>query len=57
MTLEEIRKNAPKGATHYSENQIGLLYIKYIEGEPFYTYSDRTEWRKMNPYYDSIMPL
>ena len=57
MKIEEIRKNAPEGATHYSENQIGLLYVKYIEGKTFYTYSDKTDWRKMNPHYDSIKPL
>lgn len=57
MTIEEIRKNAPDGATHYDENRIGLIYIKYVDNAPFYTYSDFILWRKMNPHYDTIKPL
>lgn len=29
MTIEEIRKNAPEGATHYMSNKyIGITYLK-----------------------------
>lgn len=27
MTIEEIRKNAPKGATHYMDDDLGFDYV------------------------------
>lgn len=28
MTIDEIRKNAPDGATHYSETTMEYIYLK-----------------------------
>lgn len=48
MTIEEIRKNAPQGATHYARDEFrgfGFIYIKYRLGRCC-VYSDkwRTSW-------------
>lgn len=53
MTIEEIRKNAPDGATHYELNLmfINTIYIRYIEGYPFYFY--KGDWAKCNSYFEA----
>ena len=30
MTIEEIRKNAPEGATHYGYDEDEIIYLNYI---------------------------
>ena len=35
MTIEEIRKNAPKFATHYRDNREPVIYLMK-RGEDFY---------------------
>ena len=58
MTLEEIRKNAPEGATHYVDAAvIGTTYIKYIEGTGFYWHNLVYRWIKCNPNLEGIKPL
>lgn len=44
MTLEEIKRNAPSGATHYMESSIELggdcaTYFKKIDGKYFEYFS------------------
>ena len=41
MTTEEIRKNAPKGATHYDINE--LDYLKY-NGQMEWDYYNQSKW-------------
>ena len=41
MTIEEIRKNAPDGATYYHKNIFGVSYFKRgSSGELFMRYVD-----------------
>lgn len=32
MTIEEIRKNSPEGATHYGYDEDGIIYLNYVPG-------------------------
>ena len=45
MAIEEIRKNAPKGATHYRHLAIieRVMYFKKINGEIFW-FNDCDRW-------------
>ena len=48
MTMEEIRKNAPSGATHYLESKKGILYVKnemiwFRDSWCFATFSDKSK--------------
>ena len=37
MTKEQVKANAPKGATHYLIIMfLGLVYLKYIDGESYW---------------------
>lgn len=42
MTIEEIRKNAPAGATHYIDDIDGLSYFKFQSFE--WVYYDSGNW-------------
>lgn len=33
MDIEQIRKNAPEGATHYYSSPVGIHYCKLIRSE------------------------
>ena len=46
MTIEEIRKNAPKGATHY--HKLSNMVV-YLQGEVGY-------WYWWNPFFEDWMP-
>ena len=45
MTIEEIRKNKPDGATHYFKNSLGVVYFRknhivwhaWIESEKYWS--------------------
>lgn len=53
MTTEEIRKNAPSGATHYEPDLmfVGTVYIRYMGSYPFYFYCG--DWHKCNSYFEA----
>lgn len=48
MTIEEIRKNAPEGATHYIDDDGFFDYYK-IENDEMYGFNNRN-WIKLFPY-------
>lgn len=53
MTIEEIRKNVPSGATHYYVIMfLGIIYIKYIENHPYYLHNTVNTWTKCNSYFE-----
>ena len=59
MTIEEIRKNAPSGATHYYEWEDEVFYIMYNRGAEL-THHYSMGWVMMDyPDYDEpdIKPL
>lgn len=45
MDIEQIRNNAPEGATHYFFNKGYVIYCKYI-GSQLYTYEHSLGWFK-----------
>lgn len=50
MTIEEIRKNAPCGATHKTHSTaLGWVYIRYVQGEPYYWNTSSKRWYECNP--------
>lgn len=53
MTIKEIRKAAPSGATHYEPDLmfIGTVYIKYINSHPYYY--EFGQWIKCNSYFEA----
>ena len=45
MTIDEIRKNAPVGATHYADDRFGFDYVRINEHGKLYIFSARySEW-------------
>ena len=61
MTEQQIKENAPDGATHYKESPIlsFIYYFKVVEGDVWiWTVFDRFEktLRKFSEY-DNIKPL
>lgn len=50
MTPEEIRKSAPKGATHYNLIFGDIIYCKIVSSQ-LYGYADGIGWYK---YYGNI---
>lgn len=45
MTIEEIRKGAPSGATHYADDNLGFDYVLINEHGKVYVWSPRySEW-------------
>lgn len=54
MTIEEIRKNAPDGATHYIEIMfLGLVYIKYIDGYSHWFDESIKKWIPTKAYTEA----
>ena len=52
--IEEIRKNAPKTASHYYVVMfLGLIYIKYINNHPYYMNESTGNWDKCNNYFEA----
>ncbi|WP_034583188.1 hypothetical protein [Acinetobacter sp. HR7] len=41
MTLEEIRKNAPEGATHYADDNKGFDYLLIGDDRSLAVWNDR----------------
>lgn len=58
MTIEEIRKGAPLGATHFRlfENA-GVVYYKYVFGVQFVYAESIESWRRSFASKDEIKPL
>lgn len=52
IALDDIRKQAPKGATHYLYPVmiLDLVYIKYIDDYPYY-FKDGW-WLRCNSYFE-----
>lgn len=46
MTIEEIRKNAPEGATHYDDQD----YWKTTDGNWYIWLDSRKQWRRIFRY-------
>ena len=45
MTEQEIRDNAPNGATHYADDQLGFDYVLINEHGKLYIWNARySEW-------------
>lgn len=57
MTIEEIRKNAPQGATHYATPMGKLIYIKDCFSSRRYWNKEKNRWLVFNFHSPSIMPL
>ncbi|MCA4780295.1 hypothetical protein IF090_11735 [Acinetobacter towneri] len=60
MGIDEIRKNAPEGATHYSVDSNQTDYIKHEHGNWYVWYKDN--WEKLHPivfnaYRSALKPL
>lgn len=54
MDIEEIRKNAPLGATHYMTIMfLGFVYVKYISNHPYYLHEQTKLWTKCNSYFEA----
>ena len=54
MNIDEIRRNAPKVATHYMIIMfLGLVYIKYVNGFPYYLDNYDKVWTKCNSYFEA----
>lgn len=54
MTIEEIRKNAPDGATHYAEDDDGVFYLTHVNILGYFVisaeyYLDEYEIHLVNP--------
>ena len=57
MNIEEIRKEAPEGATHYSETPVEIIFLKesYKYGWKCYAFG---EWHPYDESQDEeIKPL
>ncbi|AFU62287.1 hypothetical protein AVV48_gp38 [Acinetobacter phage phiAC-1] len=49
MTIEEIRKNAPQGATHYLHIDGIVIYYKYLDKIVFqYAHGELIETLRLN---------
>ena len=56
MTIEEIRKNAPKGATHYLNIDGAYIYYKNFNGVIYqYAHGELIETLRLND--NGIKPL
>lgn len=57
MNIEEIRKNAPKGATHYNDtDDIAVVYFRQHQGRwQFFGFMD--EWIFALLSFENIKPL
>lgn len=52
MTPQQIKDNAPQGATHYDTVMfLGLIYIKYISDHPYYYEFWRSSWTRCNSHF------
>lgn len=51
MTPQQIKANAPEGATHYEITFLGFIYIKYISEYPYYYELQRRLWMRCNSYF------
>lgn len=58
MTIEEIRKNAPKGATHYRQFSSSIRYVKYTgDIDYFWTNDGWVEFSVKNLPLDVVKKL
>lgn len=59
MNIEEIRKNAPKGATHYTISNAGktLHYCKIVDEKWHHYYDKRESWAEFLFFMLEINPL
>lgn len=58
MTLEEIKKNAPDGATHYTSIMFfGVIYLKHVSGQSWWWHEKTVKWDKTNADYVDGLPL
>lgn len=64
MTIEEIRANAPYGATTYVENNELVYYLRFKNNrwEVFFNYDSHKGWGLANQYaitthIDKLKPL
>ena len=55
MTIEEIRKNAPDGATHYSTYGGFVIYHKF-QDKGIYVW-DCDHWRRFSCFVENLKPL
>ena len=54
MDIEQIRANAPSGATHYLTIMfLGLIYLKYIDGYSWWFDESIKKWIKTVSYTES----
>ena len=54
MNIEEIRKNAPSGATHYLRIMfLGLIYLKYIDNYSWWFDESIKQWIKTASYTEA----
>lgn len=54
IALDDIRSKAPKGATHYMIIMfLGLVYIKYVNGFPYYLDNCDKVWTMCNSYFEA----
>lgn len=54
MTIEEIRENAPKGATHFIIIMfLGVVYIKYIDNYSWWFDNQFKQWIKTSSYTEA----
>lgn len=52
MTPQQIKANAPEGATHYDTVMfLGLIYIKYISEHPYHYEFVSRSWKRCNSYF------
>ena len=54
MTIEEIRKNAPSGASHFTIIMfLGVIYIKYIDDYSWWFDNSINKWIKTKAYTEA----
>ena len=54
MTIDEIRKKAPAGATHYTILMfLGCVYIKYIDNYSWWFDESIKKWIKTKSYTEA----
>ena len=54
MNIEEIRKAAPSGATHYLHMMfLGLIYLKYVDNYSWWFDESIKQWIKTVSYTES----
>ena len=59
MNIEQIRANAPYGATGYMVLGKTIMYFGKSHGDTMFYYAKKDEWYLYNGYfgYDEIKPL